>query len=108
MAEYRVPYRRSIYWKIDKRESQPGIIVYSFRGLIRLNGVASLIWGLIDGHHTVEEILIALRDHFPDVPTERLREDLEDFLRFAEDNSLILRHWSPLQPYEVISEELVP
>lgn len=103
-----VPYPRVVYWKSEVGEDGPGILVYTFHGLIRLNQTASLIWRLLDGRHTTEEILFALRDHFPQVPRERLEGDLEEFLSVAEKGGLILRHWSPLQPYQVLSEELVP
>ena len=108
MAERPVPYRRSIYWKTEKGKVGSGILVYTFRGLIRLNETASLVWELMDGRHTVEEMLVALRGQFPNAPGERLKEDLENFLRSAESNGLILRHWTPLQPYQVDDEELVP
>jgi hypothetical protein len=107
-AKRPVPYRRSIYWKIEQSKTGREILVYSLGGLIRLNGTASLIWELLDGWHGVEEMLVALRERFPDAPGERLKEDVESFLRSAEVSGLILRHWSPLQPYEVASEELVP
>jgi hypothetical protein len=103
-----VPYPLVVYWKSEVGEDGPGILVYTFRGLIRLNQTASLIWRLLDGRHTTEEILFDLRDHFPQVPQERLEGDLEEFLSAAEKEGLILRHWSPLQPYQVLSEELVP
>lgn len=89
-------------------EDGPHILVYTFHGLVRLNQTASLIWRLLDGRHDTEEILFALEDRFPQVPRKRLQEDLEEFLSVAETEGLILRHWSPLQPYQVICEELVP
>jgi|GEM_PF-1692009 len=108
MKERSAPYPRVVYWKSEVGEEGPGILVYTFHGLIRLNQTASLIWRLLDGGHSTEEILFALRDRFPHVPRERLQEDLEKFLSVAETEGLILRHWSPLQPYGVIFEELVP
>jgi hypothetical protein len=107
MAEGPVPHRRSIYWKVEREESTSRVLVYTFDGLVRLNPTASIIWGLMDGHHGVEEILQALREHYPLAPGAQLEEDVETFLRSAEAHGLILSHWSPLQPYRVLAEELV-
>lgn len=108
MAEGPVPYRLSIYWKVEREESTSRVLVYTFDGLVRLNLTASIIWRLMDGHHGVEDILKALREHYPLAPRARLEEDVENFLRSAESHGLILRHWSPLQPYRILAEELVP
>lgn len=108
MAKGPVPYRRSIYWKVEREESTSRVLVYTFAGLVRLNQTASLIWGLMDGHHGVEEMLLALREQYPHAPVAQLEEDVENFLRSAEAHGLVLRHWSPLQPYRILVEELVP
>ena len=103
-----VPYRRSIYWKIEDDGSTRQVLAYTFNGLVRLNDTATIIWGLLDGRHCEEEIVYTLRAQFPLATVARLEEDVEAFLRSAEDRGLILRHWTPLQPYRIIAEELVP
>lgn len=107
-AERLAPCRRSIYWKVEEEKTGCKILVYSFRGLIRLNQTASLIWEHLDGRHSLEELLVTLRKSFPNAPAEQLKEDLENFLRSAETMGLICRQWRPLQPYQVLNEELVP
>ena len=108
MGEGPVPYRRSIYWKVERGESTSTVLVYTFRGLVRLNETASFIWTLMDGHRSAEEILLALREQYPIVHLAQLEDDVEKFLNSAEAHGMILRHWSPLQPYQVLAEELVP
>jgi len=108
MAQCSVPYRRSIYWKVEREESPSRVLVYTFGGLVRLNQTASLIWELIDGRRCVADILLALREQYPCVRTAQLEKDVHAFLRSAEALGLILGHWSALQPYRIFAEELVP
>ncbi len=103
-----VPYRRSIYWRIKDEGSTRAILAYTFDGLVRLNDTASIIWELLDGRHSEKEIVSALRARFPLASVARLEEDVKAFLSSAEAHGLILRHWSPLQPYRIVAEELVP
>jgi hypothetical protein len=108
VMEFCVPYRCSIYWKLDRSGPVPVVTVYSLDGLIRLNQVASSIWLLSDGRHTEEQIRTILRDRFPDVPAQRLKKDLDLFLTEAENRGLLIRCWDPLQPYLVLSERSAP
>jgi len=83
------------------------VTAYGLTGLIRLNRTASFIWLLSDGLHDEKRILEALRRRFPDVPADRLREDMERFLSQAESRGLLVRGWDPLQPYRVVRERLI-
>jgi hypothetical protein len=99
-----IPYRCAVYWKVDRTETFPRVIVYGLTGLIRLNRTASLIWLLSDGHHSVRQILRALEERFPGIQSSILQEELSRFLSQADSRGLLLRHWDPLQPYRVIEE----
>ena len=66
------------------------ILVKAFSHKI-LNITGRLIWDLCDGKHTRQEILLALRREFRDVPEEVLSADLDAFiLGLASDDFLSL------------------
>jgi hypothetical protein len=107
MDPVKCPYRCSIYWKVEGPDSVPVVTVYGLTSLIRLNPTASFIWLLSDGHHSERQILRALKERFPQVPADRLQEDVERFLSQAESQGFLRRRWDPLQPYGVIHERLL-
>jgi hypothetical protein len=107
MERTNIPYRYAIYWKVTGTDRLPEITVYGLSGLIRLNRTASLIWLRSDGHHSERQILQALREHFPEIPTGQLQEEVGRFLSQAEARGLLLRHWDPLQPYRVIGKRFL-
>jgi len=102
-----IPYRYAIYWKVAGTDLCPEVTVYGLSGLIRLNRTASLIWLWSDGHHSVRQILQALRKCFPESPADRLQDEVGRFLSLAESRGLLLCHWDPLQPYRVIGERFL-
>lgn len=54
-----------------------------------LNPVATKIWDLCDGRHTLEAIVAALHREFPDIPEPELRTDIESCLRDFETRNLL-------------------
>jgi hypothetical protein len=108
MKESWIPYRCAIHWRMERNKDGLAMLVYGFHGLIRFNTTAALLWERIDGRHTVAELRVTLKESFPDLPDERLRQDVDAFLARAGEEGLILCPWSPLQPYHVHREGLVP
>jgi Coenzyme PQQ synthesis protein D (PqqD) len=53
-----------------------------------LNGVATLIWDMLDGANSAEEITAAVVDEF-DVDEETARTDVHEFIEQARDLNLV-------------------
>jgi hypothetical protein len=99
-----VPYRCSIYWKLEGPPDCPAVTLIGPGGVVRLNRTASFIWLLSDGKHPRGTIEQALRDRFPRISGDRIRQDLDGFLAAAEEGGFLLTRWDPLQPYQVVCE----
>ena len=108
MNETWIPYRCAIHWKTERNADGLALLVYGLHGLIRFNSTAALLWQQMDGHHSIADLRDVLKKGFPDLPDERLRQDVDAFLADATKEDLILCPWSPLQPYHVLREGLLP
>ena len=48
-------------------------------GAMAVNATGALVWSLVDGRRTVEQIIAAVKDRFPDAP-DTLRDDVLAYL----------------------------
>jgi hypothetical protein len=55
-----------------------------------LNTTARRIWDLCDGTHEREDIVDAVAQLFPEMPDQRIREDVEQALKTLEDKELLV------------------
>jgi hypothetical protein len=65
-----------------------------------LNTTARRIWDLCDGTHDPDDIVDAVRQLFPEISSERVRQDVEQALKTLEDKELLV--WT--EP-EIASDE---
>lgn len=78
------PARMLDLWKVDEQEDAeyPGQVL-SPESVLRLNETATLIWKLIDGHHSIQDIIDHLCQVYEDADPQQIAEDtvrlLEDF-----------------------------
>jgi len=49
-------------------------------GAMAVNATGVLVWSLVDGKRTIEEIIAAVRNRFPDAP-DTVRDDVLAYLR---------------------------
>ena len=54
-----------------------------------LNGIGSLIWGLLDGERTLGDVVVELRERVEEAPPS-LEADVADFVREMRERQLIL------------------
>ena len=55
-----------------------------------LNTTARRIWDLCDGTHEREDIVDAVAQLFPEMPDQRIREDVERALKTLEEKELLV------------------
>ncbi len=67
------------------------LYIYAADGetLTVLNGVAMLIWSMCDGAHQTDDMVHLLRDIFPDMDQDTLRQDMENCLNAFRDKGLL-------------------
>ncbi len=53
-----------------------------------VNATGVLVWSLVDGKRTVEEIIVAVRDRFPDAP-DGVRDDVLAYLKKLTEEGFI-------------------
>ncbi len=80
------PARVLDLWKIDEQaDAEYPAQVLSSSHVLKLNRTATLIWKLIDGHHSVQDIIDRVCQEFEDADPQQVTEDtvrlLEDFER---------------------------
>jgi hypothetical protein len=64
-------------------------------GVINLNATAANVWRRCDGKATVEEIIDALYEEFPEQSRDRIYSDVSVFLVKARHFNLIVDDWEP-------------
>lgn len=64
------------------RRSGNDILLFSLEtgSLWRLNTIGARIWELLDGKHTITDIVKILCDEFPNISEQRVRKGLDTFL----------------------------
>lgn len=76
-----------VYRELEAGES--AVLLHVTSGAYHgLNGVGSLIWSLIDGERTRDDIVHELRDRLPDAPDE-VAAHVDDFLAELRSRELI-------------------
>jgi len=53
-----------------------------------INPVGVIIWKMLDGHHTIEDIAKIINENFSDVP-DNVQDNLITFIRELEKNNLV-------------------
>lgn len=91
------PHKKLEIWKYSGNEKYPLKIVAT-KGILKFNKTASLIWLLIDGKHTVKDIVAELQVQFPDQNQKEVEKDVIDFCQKLDNIDLIVLNWTPLQP----------
>ena len=76
-------------YRFQYEPAQKGHVLLYPEGMIKLNGSAALIGGLIDGERSVATIIVELDKQFPGVP--ELGDDIEQFMEVAR-----AEHWIEL------------
>lgn len=56
--------------------------------LYELNETAELLWSLCDGKHTVDDMMIKMKEQY-DVSADRVKEDVVSFLRKLQELNLV-------------------
>jgi hypothetical protein len=82
-------YRKNEQILCKELEDGPVLIDAYRRTLVRLNPTALEIWGLLDGGHSVDEIIVALRDTF-EIGEQELKKDVIKFLQELAKREMIL------------------
>lgn len=92
------PARVLDLWKIDEEEDPeyPAQVISS-SNVLKLNRTATLIWKLIDGHHSVQDIIDSLCQEYVDADPQQVAEDTVRFLKDFERRNIIDLHPDPLQ-----------
>lgn len=55
-----------------------------------LNSIASILWNLFDGQHTVEKIISLLHETMPDTEIETISDDVSKLITELEEKGLIV------------------
>jgi hypothetical protein len=78
MAEQRKPKRnKNVAWRVIEEEA---ILISSEDSMLHsLDEVATLIWEMADGEHTIDQIVDRVCDDY-DVERDRARKDTVEFL----------------------------
>ncbi len=88
MALKYIKNKKRMVWR---KMSEETIIMDMENGKIHsLDDVASVIWDLIDQYQTQEEILQQLKEIYPEVSQDILKEDLEEFIDELSEKEIIL------------------
>jgi len=92
------PARMLDLWKVDEQENPeyPAQVI-SVSHVLKLNKTATLIWKLIDGHHSVQDIIDRLCQECVDADPQQVTEDMVRFLEDFERRNIIDLHPDPLQ-----------
>jgi hypothetical protein len=92
------PARVLDLWKVDEQEDPeyPAQVI-SASNVLKLNRTATLIWKLIDGHHSVQDIIDGLCQECVDADPQQVAEDTVRFLEDFERRSIIDLHPDPLR-----------
>jgi len=77
-------------YRFQYEPAQKGHVLLYPEGMIKLNGSAAAIGGLIDGQATVAAIIATLQAQFPDA--NELADDVEQFMEVAR-----AQHWIELR-----------
>ena len=68
-----------------------GLVVLPGESSVKvLNPVGSKVYGMIDGKHTVDEIVAAVVDDF-DIDVGQARQDVEVFLKQLQEHGMLLQ-----------------
>jgi len=92
------PARVLDLWKVDEQEDPeyPAQVI-SASNVLKLNRTATLIWKLIDGHYSVQDIIDRLCQECVDADLQQVTEDTVRFLEDFERRNIIDLHPDPLQ-----------
>lgn len=82
-----VPIRNKLY-KLQFEKAQDCYVLLYPEGMVRLNPSAAEILLQVDGVHSVEAIIHALKEKFPQAP-DSISDDIHDFLNEAENKEWI-------------------
>lgn len=95
------PYRNLTCWTFFQDENFEYVKMFTPRGVINLNRIASLIWKFLDTDATINEIIQKIILLFPDTEQSLIKNDIIKFLNQFENNEIIILNWNPLQPYNI-------
>ncbi|MBI5303649.1 MAG: PqqD family protein [Chloroflexi bacterium] len=94
LTSYPVPHSQVAAQIVDDE----AVIVLADAGEVTvLNPVGTRVWELIDGAHTVQQMVNVIADEF-EVTPEQAREDVEEFLETLAQNKMVVFDDTPRHP----------
>jgi len=76
-----------VKWRLEDGEM---VVFDPIQGKVHvLNAVASKIWALLDTEKVMTDIVEELSGRYPEIPTEKIRQDVDAFVRELTQKGLL-------------------
>lgn len=85
--EHKDIFKIASHHRFQWEEAQKSHVILFPEGMVKLNGSAGEVLGLVDGKNTVDHIVTNLKEKFKDVET--LEKDILSMIEFAVDKAWI-------------------
>ncbi len=91
-----IPKSRITLWKKDlDNEEYPGVLL-GYKSFFNLNTIGFLIWKMLDGKHTVADIIEELSEKFKDVDKNTIKQDVFEILKQLNNERLVILNYDSL------------
>ena len=81
-----------------------GVEISNLNGTIFLNGAGSIVWGLLDGKHTIKTIVQYLSNELNIGDYKTVHEEVISLLKVLQQKKFIIANWDPLYKFELNQE----
>lgn len=92
------PMRYIDLWKDEVEIQENPVTAVGIAGRFKLDRISSSVWRLLDGRHTVNEIIDIILTEYPEASRERIEKDVITLLTRFEKDDLVILDYDPLYP----------